>query len=211
MGWTNYGRSQWSIGEYTDANNQEDDLAIITQDNGFGYRKDDHGSTQLDATPLQLGLDVVADGIIERSNDVDVFVFTLDVESDVSLTISPDNLAPNLDVYAALSDASGTELATSNPPQALDAKIEIHLLEGDYYLSVDGTGYDDGDSDGYSDYGSLGYYQVESWVEQNILEPERKGACGCSAGSSVPWPAWPLLLIVLARRRETNSGPIGAL
>ena len=50
MGWTNYGLSQWDQGEYTDANNQEDDLSIITTRNGFGYRSDDHVSTTATAT-----------------------------------------------------------------------------------------------------------------------------------------------------------------
>ena len=41
---------QWSKGEYPNADNDEDDLKIITNDavgnpNGFGYRADDHGYT----------------------------------------------------------------------------------------------------------------------------------------------------------------------
>ena len=43
---------QWSKGEYLSANNQEDDLAIITTQNGFGYRADDHASNQLSATKI---------------------------------------------------------------------------------------------------------------------------------------------------------------
>ncbi|MEX2214475.1 MAG: M12 family metallo-peptidase, partial [Phycisphaeraceae bacterium] len=33
---------QWSKGEYSGANQKQDDLAIITSQNGFGYRTDDH-------------------------------------------------------------------------------------------------------------------------------------------------------------------------
>src|SRR5436190_5469719 len=33
--------TQWSKGEYPGANNHEDDLAVITTQNGFGYRPDD--------------------------------------------------------------------------------------------------------------------------------------------------------------------------
>ena len=36
--------TQWSQGEYNDADNSQDDLSIITSNNGFGYRSDDHGS-----------------------------------------------------------------------------------------------------------------------------------------------------------------------
>lgn len=46
----------WSKGEYTDANNTQDDLAIITDsDNGFGYRADDHGNTDGTASDLLAG------------------------------------------------------------------------------------------------------------------------------------------------------------
>ena len=34
--------TQWSLGEYPDANRAEDDLAIITDANGFDYLADDH-------------------------------------------------------------------------------------------------------------------------------------------------------------------------
>lgn len=36
---------QWSKGEYTSANNKEDDLQTITTNNGFDYRADDYGNT----------------------------------------------------------------------------------------------------------------------------------------------------------------------
>ena len=36
--------TQWSKGEYSSANNKQDDLAIITSQNGFTYRSDDFDS-----------------------------------------------------------------------------------------------------------------------------------------------------------------------
>lgn len=162
MGWTSYGVSQWSRGEYTDANNPEDDLAIIATQNGFDYRPDDHGSTQQTATPIDFADDFVAEGIIERTDDVDVFSFTLDEAATVWLAVHPDHLSPNLDIEATLSDASG-ELHVSNPPDELGAEFDVDLPAGEYFLTVDGAGYDDPTSDGYSDYGSLGYF----WIETN--------------------------------------------
>ena len=46
--------SQWSRGEYADADRQEDDLAIITTQNGFGYRVDDYGDTNGTASVANL-------------------------------------------------------------------------------------------------------------------------------------------------------------
>jgi serralysin len=163
MGWTKmtepYGVSQWSKGEYDGANNSEDDLDIITTRNGFGYQPDDHGSTLATATALSPG--VVAEGIIERTTDLDYFSFAMPSSGDVQIAVDPDNLAPNLDILAKLHAADGTVLYTSNPPATLNAEFDVSLPAGDYYLSIDGTGFGDPATDGYSDYGSLGYYSVE--------------------------------------------------
>ncbi len=35
---------QWSAGEYTNASNQQDDIKIITTQNGFGFRPDLFGT-----------------------------------------------------------------------------------------------------------------------------------------------------------------------
>jgi len=162
MGWTKmtepYGVSQWSKGEYTNATNKEDDLAKITTLNGFGYRPDDHGSTRSSATAIASG--VLAEGIIEQNTDIDYFSFKMPGSGNVKIAINPDNLAPNLDILAKLLDANGTVLYTSNPLDALNAQFDVNLAAGDYYLSIDGTGFGNPAIDGYTDYGSLGYYSV---------------------------------------------------
>jgi len=178
MGWTKmtqpYGVSQWSKGEYTKATNKEDDLAKITTLNGFGYRPDDHGSTTGSATPLASG--AVAEGIIERTTDVDYFSFTMPGDGHVQIAINPDNLAPNLDILAQLLNEDGVPLFTSNPPDALNAKFDLDLPGGDYYLSIDGTGFGDPATNGYSDYGSLGYYSVSLLVTGDFpLEGDADG------------------------------------
>lgn len=165
MGWTNWDLSQWSIGEYTDANNQQDDLSIITTRNGFGFRADDHGSTTGTATPVDLDTSVVAQGIIEQRDDVDYFAFTVSSDGKRRLTVNPDGLAPNLDIEATLLDDSGAVLAVSNPPTELHAELDLALAAGDYFLAIDGVGYDDPKSDGYSDYGSLGAYTIQTHID----------------------------------------------
>ena len=175
MGWTNmsvpYGLSQWDKGEYLNATPKpaEDSLAIITTQNGFGYRPDDHGSTTGTATPVALPTTpaVVAEGVIEQRTDVDYFSFTLTGPGTVSLVINGDvypsdasHRSSNLDVLAKIHNAAGTVLHTSNPAAEIHASFtNLALAAGTYYLSIDGTGLNT-PTDGYSDYGSLGYYSI---------------------------------------------------
>ena len=164
---------QWSKGEYPGANNQEDDLAIITTQNGFGYRVDDHGDSLTTASPLGVagGTAVSDEGIIERTTDNDYFVFTTGT-GPISLNIDPYYLSPNLDILATLYNESGTVIATSNPVDALNASFNIGLTAGTYYLSIDGTGRTAAGSDtGYSDYGSLGYYSITGTVNAPSAAP----------------------------------------
>ena len=66
------GLTQWDRGEFAGASNRQDDLAIITTQNGFGYRMDDHGNTRTAATRDPLGLTSIAgSGVIERRTDAD--------------------------------------------------------------------------------------------------------------------------------------------
>ncbi len=149
---------QWSKGEYPDANQTQDDLQIITTNNGFGYRTDDHGNTRPVATTLTVSGsgDLFGEGIIERNTDVDFFSFTI-AAGTIQLDIEPFYLSPNLDILAKLYGASGDLIASYDPQGQLD--VQIAVTAGTYYLSIDGVG--DGDLvTGYSDYGSLGYYSI---------------------------------------------------
>jgi len=178
MGWTRqtepYGLSQWSKGEYDGANRFEDDLAKITTQNGFGYLPDDHGSTTGSATAIDIDQAFIAEGVIEQTTDIDFFSFTMPSDGTLQLEINPDTLAANLDVLAKIHNAGGAVLYTSNPVAAIDAEFDVFLSAGDYFLSVDGTGLNDPNgppADGYSDYASLGYYSIESLVD------EEEGEC----------------------------------
>ena len=151
---------QWSTNEYPDANNSEDDLAIIVSSNGFGYRTDDYGDTWQTAETLIVDASnqVSAEGIIERNDDLDFFAFTT-TAGTVTIDVDPFDVGPNLDILASLYDSSGVLMYTSNPISVLDASFTQPLTAGTYYLSVEGVGKDPLDT-GYSDYGSLGQYSV---------------------------------------------------
>ncbi len=165
MGWTApTGFSQWDRGEYPNANNKQDDLQIITTRNGFGYRPDDHGSTLATARQITLGSQAVQ-GLIERNNDVDMFLFSSN-GGQLRARIKLDSLSPNLYPRLRLLDVNGTELASTLPNAALSVEINQALPQGSYYLSVVGAGNGNPtNATGFSAYGSVGYYSLEANVE----------------------------------------------
>jgi predicted outer membrane repeat protein len=158
------GLVQWSSGEYTDADNSEDDLTIITTQNGFGYRIDDHGNGTGAASIITGGM---ASGIVERNTDVDYFQFTT---TGGDVLIDPFYDSANLDILAILYDSSGTQIQTSNPVGALNASF-TGLGAGTYYVSIDGTGEGSVSGTGYSDYGSLGQYTITVSGQPEMVVP----------------------------------------
>ncbi len=157
--------SQWSKGEYTAASNLEDDLAIITTRNGFGYRADDAANTvnaatninKLPAVGNRVGVD--QKGIIEQRTDVDIF--RLNVGNGlVSLNINGAEVGTNLDILAEVYDGSGNLVATSNPIDLTTASLSFTATIGAYYIKIDGVGMGDPKGIGYTDYGSLGQYRI---------------------------------------------------
>ena len=155
---------QWSKGEYAQANNLEDDLAIITGTNGFGYRTDDVGNTNANATAMAVaGNTRSASGIIETRDDVDVFEFTT-TGGGVLFSVAGDAMSQNLDILAEIYDTNSQLVASANPDSVLNATVTATLPAGTYYLHVSGVGRGDPKNDGYSDYGSLGQYSISGIV-----------------------------------------------
>jgi len=185
--------TQWSKGEYSGANNTEDDLQKITT--YIPYRTDDHEDVTLpSATPLLVtgGVNVVAlgrvsdsamadlanKGIVEDRNDIDLF--SLDVGAGlIDLTITPgyfeefttgSRRGMNLDIEALLLDDLGNVLQTSNPDLETDAQITYSVtVAGRYYLEIRGVGRGDPMGDGYTDYASLGQYYISGTVPEDVV------------------------------------------
>ncbi|MDR1960576.1 MAG: hypothetical protein LBQ54_16315 [Planctomycetaceae bacterium] len=161
---TGYNRNlvQWSRGEYNGAGNGQDDLFIITHQNGFGYRTDDYGNDMLTASVLAAAEGVFAvNGIVETNTDRDYFLFQT-AGGLADFYAAPSLRGGNLDVQLELFDGGGTLLATSNTAEDnfFAAEISIWLEEGVYYLCVTGCGKGNPADGGYSDYGSLGQYTL---------------------------------------------------
>ena len=222
MGWGEIGVTQWSKGEYPKANNQEDDLKIITTENGFGYRVDDKGNTSQQAANLVFANGQVADsGIIERTADADWFRFATSGGS-VSLSVKTTDVASteastdgsNLAVLAEIYDSAGKLIQSSNPANSLDATISATLATGEYFLKVQGAGRGNL-STGFSDYASIGQYQISGNVPQTnlvTLSPPNKrifvagGSGAFNVSSAVTWSWSSNATWVTSNEAATQSG-----
>jgi hypothetical protein len=173
---------QWSKGEYANANNHEDDLAIMPN-YGVSYRNDDHSDSTANATPLH-GTVLSASGIIERGADTDVFSFATGAGS-ITIGVDPAPRSPNLDILAQIRDSQGNLVASSNLA-GLAASITANVPAGTYYLSLDGVGTGD-PTTGYSDYGSLGQYTISG----TVVEPGNQQTPTATVTLTATQPATP--------------------
>ena len=181
--------TQWSKGEYTAANQTQDDLLVI-QNTGAPLRPDDHGDTLAGATAMTAStgtgglVSLSAGGVIGTRADVDVFSF-FSGPGAVSFTATPAARGANLDIGLTLYAVDGTALAYANPVDALNASLTATLpLGGTYYLAVDGVGKGD-PATGYSDYASLGEYTLAgSAPAPNGLPPVAVAAATPTSGNA---------------------------
>ena len=170
---------QWSKGEYTDANNKQDDLGIIS--GKLTTRLDDHGNTAASATNLAVSATGVITtttpqldpantnpsnkGIITSATDVDVFTFETSGGA-ITLNAMPAREAAlsrggNLDIHLVLTNSAGQTLAENDPLTDTNASISTTVSAGRYYLSVEGVG---NTVTPYTDYASIGQYFISGNV-----------------------------------------------
>lgn len=152
--------TQWSKGEYTNANNTEDDLTVM-QNNGISYRTDDHSGNFTGATVIPCSNNVIP-GIICNNSDKDVFEFTTG-PGNVSFAASPAPLGPDLNIKLSLFDSQGILITKSENPAVLSKTLQASLSEGTYYIEVCGIGTGD-PTTGYSDYASIGQYTLTGTI-----------------------------------------------
>lgn len=166
-----YGKTvtQWSKGEYNDANNQEEDVKVIATSNGFTYRTDEAGNIIGTAAALKIESNnstiLAANnyGVISTDADVDVYSFKSGA-GNITLNVKSAESFPDLDIALKVTDGSGNVLATSNPSENMSAIINATIPSpGTYYLHVDGAGTGDPVT-GYSDYASIGEYTIGGTV-----------------------------------------------
>jgi hypothetical protein len=160
------GISQWSKGEYSGANNTEDDYAVIGS-HGLALRADEVGDTTSSAGSLAVGS--TANGFIAAESDTDVYRVDVSAAGNYTATANAAALGGNLDIKLDLLNSSGAVVASADPasgqsnagtPTGLGASVTSNLQPGTYYLRVDNVGYADPLSTGYSTYGSRGAYSL---------------------------------------------------
>lgn len=163
--------SQWSRGEYEYANNLQDDLAVITDENNeVAFREDDTGETFPTSRWLMLaaGGSARGEGVIERTADVDSFAFET-LGGRVEFTAMPAAIGPNLALAISLTDSNGSIIVETNDPTVLSGSISADLPAGVYLVKVRGVGRADPLNSGFSDYASLGYYSITGQVSNPRL------------------------------------------
>jgi len=156
---------QFSRGEYSDANNSEDDLSVIASHGGT-WRVDDHPNAISTATPLVAS----SSGVVTPGGDYDTFRYTATTSGNVTFDATPSGKGPMLDINLTLYSGTPTELATANPPDSyvsestasgMDASITYAVTAGvSYYLQVGPGSYLTPITGGFSTYGSIGSYVV---------------------------------------------------
>jgi|APGre2960657404_1045060.scaffolds.fasta_scaffold08926_2 hypothetical protein len=138
----------------------QDNLTIITTQNGFGYRADDYAATLNTNTHTLQGTAFNVNGVISTNVDKDAFKFTLNSNSNFTLSAIPFNVSgnwigANLDIRIELYNSSTHLIRDYNPLSTLSTSIDTILTAGTYYLKVYGTG-----NNNIGAYGSLGSYTI---------------------------------------------------
>lgn len=159
--------SQWSRGEFPDANNREDDISVITSK--VPVVADDFGDNAQAATALNQGESRT--GLISTAADVDAF--SLSATDLTTVRVTPTSRFPDVDLQLRVVREDGTTVATVDPPVAKSSAAKATGLDASWTgmlpaadptqltLLVEGVGSGNPATAGqYSDYASLGGYTI---------------------------------------------------
>ena len=154
-------------------NAAQDNLSIITTQNGFTYKTDDYS----DSPSSNPAIITVANntftnpGIITTPTDKDVFKFVFAAKGALHLNAIPFSVnaanldGADLDIKLILQNSSLQTIGTYDAPTLLNAVIDTTLNAGTYFVTVQGTG-----NVNTTNYGSLGSYTISgTFVEAGAL------------------------------------------
>ena len=159
--------TQWSKGEYVDATNVEDDLAIIAS-HGLSIRNDEDDNSEKTARIIKENQGF--GGVITTSGDIDYFSFTPNVSADFTFAASAATLSPDLDINLTIYPVGKAASKTVfNPPlvisstdivDGLSVNASMKLIAGTtYIITIDGAPLST-TSSAYTAYGSIGTYKL---------------------------------------------------
>lgn len=164
--------SQWSNGLYNDADNQQDDFAVMAGA-GLSLRTDEAGNSVGAASAL-----TDATAYVTSRTDKDFWALG-QCSGNVKVTATGAAVGTNLDVELRLFDAGGTQVAVNNPLSAkvnadtasgMNATISTSVGAGQYVASVDGVG-NGNPRTGYDDYASVGAYTLSVTGCEGSVDP----------------------------------------
>lgn len=140
--------------------NVQDNLSIITSQNGFGYRTDDFADDFNTGAVISNPLNISIDGLISTNTDKDVFKVNLEKTSIFHVQAKPfsindNNEGADLDVKVSLYDVNKNVIAVYNPTNTMSVTVDTILNAGVYFMMIEGTG-----NNFAADYGSLGSYSI---------------------------------------------------
>lgn len=151
---------------YYQGNNSQLDVQIIASNAGVGTVTDDYANTvdqavEIPQTPIASGSISVTDGLISTDADVDIFRIPA-VAGAFSVTALNSDVYPNLKIKLTLFNPDQSINCESSSLTSMDASLSATLVNGVYYLKVEGVGTtsDVNTRDGFVGYGSIGKYSL---------------------------------------------------
>lgn len=141
----------------------QDNLTILTTQNGFTYRTDDFAETRDNNTTLINAGAFSIGGIITTPLDKDAFKINIPQAGYIHIEVSPysidaGNKGANLDAMLLLYNNSNVLIGTYNPLNIMNAVVDTTLNAGNYYIVVAGAG-----NNNTTNYGSLGSYTLSGF------------------------------------------------
>jgi len=139
----------------------QDDIKVITTNNGFGLKADDFGDVIDMAQDVLLnGTDFKINGIINSASDQDMFRLNIPYDANFRLIANPRNVGSSnagadIDIKLTLLDVMSDTIASYNPTDLLNAGVDTLLNAGIYYLVCEGVG-----NTYATDYASVGDYKL---------------------------------------------------
>ena len=199
--------TQFSKGEYANANNKQDDFAVMQR--FLPLRADVGGSTAGEAA----GFPATAsdgrsagsiNGVIETQGDVDLFRIAAGAGA-FSASANGAALGPDAKLSLSLVDDAGNVLLSNPAGSSMNAAISGNIPRpGTYYLRVGATGYGVPSTNGFSDYGSRGFYRLTASYPAASETPPMASIVAAPAAGIAP------LAVAFTGSASGGSGKIAA-
>ncbi len=151
----------WSNGDYAGSTTTQNDTGFLSSPFAFGLGvlTDTAPDVVGAGEPLPIACPgtsfATVFGMIQTRTDVDVYEFSTS-GGPATITATPWNPGPNLDIRLELYDGAGALIASHDPSGQTNASISQSLAAGSYSVLIDGVG----KPGVYSDYGSEGQYDL---------------------------------------------------